>query len=228
MNLRTPVVASLVTVGVALWLNPSTVVVAQSCNVSPSRPIGVAVGRASSGVLVAWSEPAGACAATTFYVEASRGTVVQDDRTTATTTITLPLGANNGTPWRISVRGWNAFGLSPQGTVLLDEGSLEPPPPPPPNPCPNGGLPPTLLNAYADGRRVTVHWAHDPRCVPSGALVVGASSPTGPPLGTVTIPYPNTDVWIGEAPPGNYYVRVHSLYEGRTGPGSTSVLVHVP
>jgi hypothetical protein len=171
----------------------------------------------------------GACDAERFYLEASRGTaeIIEhtvedgDDRSTS-----LTLGANNGTPWRISVRAFNEFGLSPGRSAVLNEGVTTPVA----NQCPSGTMPPpTLVSAQSFGRTLFIQWQPDGRCpvATTGFIIAGSHTPNGPILGTVTVPYPNARSWSGEVPPGSYYVSVIAQYYSTTSVPSNAMLVHV-
>jgi hypothetical protein len=142
-----------------------------------------------------------------------------DDRSRA-----MALAAGNGTPWRISVRGWNATGLSPGRSAILAEGD---PNAPPPHNCLADFPAPTLVSAHAAGRVVTIQWNPDARCMMTGFLLAASYTPDGPIIGTVGVPYPNGRSWSGAVPPGSYYVRVFAMYHGSPSAPSGSMLVHV-
>lgn len=216
------VVILLAGVSVPIWHPP---LAAQSCNVSPDRPLSATAARASDGsVLIAWSH-AGGCAPTKFYVEASRGTtdLVEQEITDASDrSASLALGANNGTPWRIAVRAHNASGLSLARVTVLTEGTVQQPA----NPCATTFAAPTLLAANAVGRTLTVQWAASP-CLVTGYSIIGQTDPNGPIVGAIDIPYPTT-AWTGQVPPGAYYVRVAGRYYQRTGQASNAIFIQVP
>jgi hypothetical protein len=232
MSMRTLTVAALVIGAMASSTTLFPTVNAQSCNTSPNRPTTTTAARSSDGsVLVAWTM-SGGCAAEKFYLEASRGTTDVIEETIddgEELSATLDLDENNGTPWRISVRAFNEFGLSAGRSAILDEGSLATTPPPP-NSCPAGPIPPpTLVSAQSFGRTLFVQWQPDWRCTTTvtGFVIGGSLTPDGPIIGTITIPYPNIHSWTGEVPPGSYFVSVFTQYYGSWSVRSNTMLVHV-
>ena len=229
MELRT-LVALVLAIPCAVLLNEfSPAAVAQSCNTSPSRPTSVTARRfVNGGVLVEWT--VGACAGERFHLEASRGVseIIEDTANDdADRFLEMPLGANNGTAWRITVRAFNEFGLSSGQHLVFDEGPVKPLK----NECPASEIPPpVLVSAQAFGRTLMVQWQADPRCPigTTGFVLGGSQTPGGPLLGTVDVPYPNARAWTGEVPPGSYYVSVFARYYGATSVASNAMLVHVP
>ena len=228
-NARTLVVGG-ITIGLVVLLSwSSDELVAQACNTSPNRPTAASAVRDGDDVLVVWSHTGG-CAATRFYLEASRSAAEVMEQTIndpADRSTTLPLPANNGTPWRVSIRAFNQFGLSGGAQAILDEGALAPPPP---NSCPSGPLPPPILvSAQAFGRTLFVQWQPDHRCPSSitGFVIGGSYTPDGPIIGTVTLPYPNGRSWQGEVPPGTYHVSVMTQFYGSMSVRSNTMLVVV-
>jgi hypothetical protein len=214
-NARTFVVGTLSLTFVSLLSVSSRDLAAQACNASPARPASAAAVRSGDGsVVLVWTH-SGGCAPDRFYLEASRGPTEVIEQTINDPTdrsASFSLATNNGTPWRISVRAFNEFGLSAGRSAILNEGPLTPPPP---NTCPSGPLPPpTLVSAVAFGRTVHVQWQPDARCPSSitGFVIAGATTADGPIIGTVAIPYPNVHSWQGEVPPGQYYVSVISQF----------------
>ena len=225
--MRTFTVAIIMLVAGVIWADRSVIVIAQngsgSCNTSPDRPTDVLAARGTDGrVLVAWTANSGR-AATRFYVEASRGTSVNDDVTTTQSSVVLPLAVNNGVPWRVSVRGWNEYGLSPQGTAVLDEGSLAPPPTCDPLPAP------TVHPAVVTGTRVNLWWTREEACKAriSGWLIVASLTPSGPVVASIPLDWWHSN-WAGDAPPGTYYVRVLALSGSDPGLPSEQIVVSVP
>ena len=217
---------------VAAFDSQSAGVLAQACvgNAPPNRPTAVSAARGSDGkVLVGWTV-SGGCAATRFYLEASRGTgeIIEHTVTEGSEhTALLTLGAGTQVPWRISVRGFNPGGLSAGRSTVLTEVAPEPVP----NPCPSGTLPsPFLTGVQASGRTLSVQWQPDSRCsvAITSFVIAGSHTPDGPVIGTVTVPYPNARSWTGEVPPGSYYVKVFTQYYNSLSTPSTSMLVHVP
>jgi hypothetical protein len=229
MELRTLVALSLAIPCVASLSEFSPAVIAQSCNTSPTRPTLVMVGRRAVDVVdVEWTV-SGACTGERFYLEASRGLseIIEETADDDSARVaTLPLGANNGTPWRMSVRAFNRFGLSAGHSIVLNEGPVIPVE----NRCPASEIPPpTLVSVQAFGRTVMVQWEADPRCplATTGFVIGGSESPGGPLLGSVDVPYPNARSWSGEVPPGSYYVSVYARYYSSSSVASNTMLVHV-
>jgi hypothetical protein len=228
MNGRTYLFAAFVVIVIAS-MQDSEPTLAQACNQPPNRPSSVTAARSPDGdVLVTWTV-SGGCAAERFYLEASRGTTEIIEETVEDgeeRSVSLALGVGNATPWRIAVRGFNEFGLSPQRSAVLSESNA----PAPENPCPSGTLPPpNLISANAVGRTLYVQWEPDARCaVALTHFVIGGSlTPEGPLLGSITVPYPNARSWSGEVPAGSYFVKVFSNYYTESSPASQAILVHV-
>jgi hypothetical protein len=221
---------ALVTASLTAWSEFSTVAVAQSCNSSPSQPSSATARRFVGGpVKVEWTVP-GNCEPERFYLEASRGVDEIIEETVddgSERSVELPLGANNGTPWRITIRAFNEFGLSAGRHAFLSEGPIVPVE----NLCPLGEIPrPTLVSAQAFGRTLVVQWQPDGRCpvAITGFVIGGSAAPDGLYLGTVTVPYPNARSWTGDVPSGSYYVSVVAQYYGVSSTPSNAMLVHVP
>jgi hypothetical protein len=128
MELRTLVALSLAIPCVAALHEFSPAVIAQSCNTSPSRPTSVIARRFVDGpVAVEWTV-SGACSGERFYLEASRGLseIIEATADDSDRSLNLPLAANNGIPWRISIRAFNRFGLSSGYSIVLNEGPVIP------------------------------------------------------------------------------------------------------
>jgi hypothetical protein len=196
---------------------------AQSCNASPDRPSQVNAARTPEGVIVSWTFAAWACLGDRYYLEASRGPTEVLEADTTHRSILLDLATGTDVPWRITVRSFTPEGLSKGASVLLQEGGKAPPPP-----CPSQLPAPTLVSAQTFGRQLFLQWQPDPSCLGSitNFLIAGSSTPDGPWLGTITVPYPNARSWQGEIPPGSYYVKVITQYYTRSSPPSASILVH--
>jgi hypothetical protein len=230
MHARIFVAASLAMVAVASLMEPSGVVLAQACNASPDRPLTASAVRDSDGsVSVSWTVSTTGCAATRFYLEASRGTSEVIEETIddgEERTAELGLGTNNGTPWRISVRAFNEFGLSAGRSAVLSEGATGPPRP---NECAGAPFPPTLTAANAVGRILVLTWQPPSQCAVgvTGYTVIGQYAPNGAVIGTISIPYPARS-WSGEVPPGAYYVSVITNSYGLASTPSNTIFVQVP
>jgi hypothetical protein len=206
---------------------------AQVCgNVAPNAPTDLTAVRLSdTQVLIQWSIPASACAATKFYTEVSRSHDQVIEASTGINSIVMNVPKMDAV-WRIAVRAFNAFGLSSQVSVALNEASPTPVVPnvPAPNPCTMGAVyPPQIVSANAVGRVLSVQWTGPSICQGgvTGFTILGQYDPNGPVVGTIDIPYPNVRSWSGVVPPGTYYVSVVTRFYQLSSVASNAILVHV-